>query len=307
MQILLRRLLTSIPTLLMLSLLVFLLLELAPGDAVDVTLDQTASEEARAVVRAELGLDQPLLRRYLAYLGGLLHGDMGDSASTGRPVMTEIMARLPYTLVLVVAAVALALIAGVTVGTFSALKQGTVWDTLLRVMISVTMAVPVFWLALVLVNFFAVKLAWLPVFGANSARHLILPAVCTAFPLVPGIARLTRSSLLEAMDQDFVLVARGKGLYRRMVLLRHIAPVAAITVVTYVGLQVVRLIGSLVIIETIFNWPGLGGLVVQAAFDRDPMLLQGTTLIIAALTFAVLLAVDLLVMLLDPRISTRAV
>ncbi len=307
MQILLRRLLITLPTLLMLSLFVFLLLELAPGDAADVMLDQTVSTEIKDAVRAELGLDRPLMQRYADYLAGLLRGEMGTSVSTGRPVAAEITTRLPYTLVLVAAAVTLALLCGVTLGTLSALKPGTLWDMAVRALVSAQMAIPAFWLALLLVNLFALQLGWLPVFGADTPAHLVLPAVCTAFPLVPGIARLTRASLLETLSRDFVLVARSKGLYRRTVLLRHVAPVAAITVVTYVGLQAVRLIGSLVIIEVIFNWPGLGGLVVQAAYDRDALLLQGATLIIAALTFAVLLLVDVLVLWLDPRISKQAI
>lgn len=307
MRILLRRLLITIPTLLMLSLFVFLLLELAPGDAADVTLDQTATAEIRDAVRAELGLDRPLMQRYADYLYNLLHGEMGTSVSTGRPVAAEITTRLPYTLILVAAAVTLALIGGAALGTLSALKPGAAWDMAVRALISVQMAIPAFWLALLLVNLFALQLGWLPVFGADTPAHLVLPAVCTAFPLVPGIARLTRTSLLETLSRDFVLVAHSKGLRRRTVLLRHVAPVAAITVVTYVGVQAVRLIGSLVIIEVIFNWPGLGGLVVQAAFDRDPLLLQGATLVIAALTFVVLLLVDVLVLWLDPRISRQAV
>lgn len=259
MQILLRRLLTAIPSLLLLSLLVFLLLELAPGDAADVVLDQAASVEARAAVRAELGLEQPLWQRYLDYLGRLLHGDMGNSARSGEPVAREIGIRLPYTLLLVGTAVMLGLAVGTALGALSAFKQRTAWDVAVRALISVNMALPVFWVALLLVSLFSLQLRWLPVFGADSPKHLILPAICTALPLFPGIARLTRSSLLEAAGQDFVVVARSKGLRGRAVLRRHIAPVAAIPVVTYVGLQAVRLISSLVVIETIFNWPGLGG------------------------------------------------
>jgi len=307
MQILLRRLLTAIPTLLLLSFFVFLLLELAPGDAADVLLDQTASVEAQAAVRQELGLDRPFLQRYVDYLGGLLQGDMGTSVYSGASVAREIGTRLPYTLLLVGTAMLLGLAVGVLLGTISAFHKGTIWDALIRAVISINMAVPVFGTALLLVGVFALQLRWLPVFGADSLKHLILPAICTASVLVPGIARLTRASLLDALSREFVLVAHSKGLPRRAVLLRHIVPFAAIPIVTYGGLQAVRLISSLIVIETIFNWPGLGGLAVQAAFDRDPMLLQGATLVIAMLAFALLFMVDVIVLALDPRISSHAV
>lgn len=306
MSLLLHRLPIIIPTLLCLSLCVFLLLELAPGDAADVLLDPAAPPEAQAALRAELGLDLPLLQRFGHYLGRLLQGDMGISAYTGGPVSAEIARRLPYTLVLTAAAVTLGVLVGVSLGIVSALRQNTLWDVLVRGLISISMAVPSFWLALLLVSLFALQLGWLPVFGSESARHLVLPAICTAFPLVPGIARMTRASLLETLHADFILVARSKGLRRRHVLRRHVLRVAAIPVVTYVGLQTVRLVSSLVIIETIFNWPGLGGLVVRAAFDRDPFLLQGATLVIATLTFAILFVVDLVVLALDPRIQSHS-
>lgn len=302
-----RRLFTVIPTLLCLSLCVFLLLELAPGDAVDVMLDPAASAEAQDAIRAEYGLDLSLGQRYFRYLGQLLQGNMGTSVWTGGPVIDEIMVRLPYTLVLAGTALTLSLIIGVTLGAISAFHQHSIWDRLIRALVSVGVAIPVFGLALALVSIFSLQLGWLPVFGADSARHLILPAVCAAFPLVPGLTRLTRASLLEVRGEDFILMARGKGLPLWLVRLRHIAPVAAIPVVTYAGLLAVHLIGSLVVVETIFNWPGLGGLAVQAAFDRDALMLQGVTLVIAALSFAVLFGMDLLVLVLDPRISARSV
>lgn len=305
MRILINRLVVAVPTLLLLSLFVFLLLELTPGCAADVLLDQSASEEVYQAMRHELGLDQPMFQRYIRYLGSVLHGNLGVSARTGTPVIREIGIRLPYTLALVAAAECIAVLVGVTFGIISAAKHNTPLDTVITGLTSVGIAVPIFWVALLLVNLFALKLRWLPVFGADSLKHLILPAACTALVLIPGIIRLTRSSILEAMHADFVLVARGKGLNNRRVMLRHILPVAAIPVVTYIGMQTVRLISSVVIIETIFNWPGLGGLAVRAAFDRDPMLLQGTTLFIAALAFAILFVVDLVVLYLDPRITTR--
>lgn len=305
MRILTQRLFTAIPTLLLLSLFVFLLLELTPGDAADVLLDQSASTEAQAQVRAELGLNLPLLERYATYVWDVLHGDFGVSARTGTPVIREIGTRLPYTLGLVATAQILALVVGGTLGSLAALNHNRLIDRLITGFTSLSMSVPIFWLALLLVNLFALQLRWLPVFGADSLKHLVLPALCTSLALIPGITRLTRSSLLEVLGQEFVLVAHGKGLHPLRVLQRHVTPVAAIPVVTYIGLQTVRLISSVVVIETIFNWPGLGGLAVRAAFDRDPMLLQGTTLVIAGLAFVILFVVDLVVLYLDPRITAR--
>lgn len=303
MQILLRRIFIATPTLLLLSLAVFLLLELTPGDAASAVLDQATTAEQEEQLREELGLNRSLAQRYLDYLGGLLRGDMGNSARSGLPVVDEISLRLPYTLALIGASIALGALIGVTVGAIGAFNHGKPVDMFVTGVISIGTAIPIFWLALLLVNLFALQLRWLPVFGADSPKHMILPALCTSFTLVPGIARLTRASLLETFGADFILVARSKGLHNSYILGRHISPLAAISIVTFMGIQTVRLISSVAVMETIFNWPGLGGLAIRAAFDRDPLLLQGTTLTIALMTFAILFLVDLMIVYLDPRIK----
>lgn len=297
----------AIPTLLLLSLVVFLLLELAPGDATTTTLDVTASAGQEDHLREELGLDKPVLVRYADYVGGLLQGDMGLSAKSGQPVADEIGIRLPYTLALVGASLILGTIIGVLLGGLAALNQGKFFDWLVTVLVSIGTALPTFWLALLFVQLFALNLRWLPVFGADSWQHMILPAFCTSLTLVPGIARLTRASLLEALESGYIAFARSKGLRARRVLWRHISPIAAISIVTYIGVQTIRLISSVAVMEILFNWPGLGGLAIRAAFDRDTTLLLGTTLVIAIMTFAILFIVDLLVLYLDPRISRRAI
>jgi peptide/nickel transport system permease protein len=302
-----RRIIIAIPTLLFLSLVVFALLELTPGDVALAVLDESASEEQIEMMREELGLNDYFLERYFNYIGGLLRADMGKSVRTERPVIDEIKVRLPYTLALLGSGIFLGTIMGMSIGALSAAKHGTAWDTLITAFISIGMATPVFWLALLLVDLFAMKLHWVNVFGANSAKDLILPAVCTAFTLVPGVARLTRTGLLEVFGADFILTARAKGLPGRSILLRHISPHTAITIVTYIGLRAVRLISVTTVMEVIFSWPGLGGLAVKAAFDRDPMVLQGTTLTIATITFIILFFVDIIVLRLDPRITYKAV
>lgn len=307
MQILLRRMLMAIPALLLLSLAVFLLLELTPGDATASALDASATAQQEAHLREALGLNKPVLERYALYIGGVLRGDLGVSAKTGQPVLEELLLRLPYTLVLVGAAIVVGTALGVLLGALAAVYRGTAVDWLVNVIVSIGTALPTFWLALLFVNFFAVQLRLLPVFGTGTWQHLVLPGLCAALTIVPGITRLTRTSLLEALDSSYTIFARAKGLRERRILGRHIGPIAAISVITYIGMQTVRLISSAAIMEILFNWPGLGGLAVRAAFDRDTMLLLGTTLVIALLTFAILFCIDLTVLYLDPRISRKAI
>lgn len=303
MNTLLRRLALAIPTLFVLSFLVFMMLELTPGSAATAVLDDAASSAAAEQICAELRCNQALFIRYGGYLSDLLRGDFGVSIRSGREVGEELMLRLPHTLILTAGAIVTALVIGSLIGIAAALYQGTLLDTTLTALTSVSASLPIFWVALLLTGLFSVQLRWLPVFGAGSAAHYVLPVLSIALALVPGIAVLVRSSLLEAQQQMFVATAHAKGLSPRRIYWRHISPVAAIPVVTYVGLQAVHLIGSLVTIEVLFNLPGLGGLAVQAALDRDPLLLQGAALTIAAITLAVLLLVDLIVFLLDPRIA----
>jgi ABC-type dipeptide/oligopeptide/nickel transport system permease component len=307
MLILARRLTLAVPTLLLLSLTVFLLLSLAPGDAALTVLDDTATVEQQTQLRETLGLDQPVMSQYFTYLGRVLSGDMGRSIRTDRPVLDEVILRLPYTVVLVTAGTLLGITVGIGLGLLSAHVAHSHWDTIITAGVSVTTALPVFWIALLLVEVFSLRLGMLPVFGADSPAHLVLPAAATSLLLVPGIARLTRASLLETRSASFVLFARSKGLSGAAVARRHIGPVAAISILTYVSLQMVSLISSVAIIERIFNWPGLGGLVIIAALDRDTPLLLGTTMAIGILVFAILFFFDLLLLYLDPRISRQAV
>lgn len=308
MSHLLRRLLLFVPTLLVLSFLVFLMLELTPGSAATAVLDDASSDAAAAALCAELRCDQPLLARYAGYLGDVLRGDFGVSVRSGRNVGTELLLRLPHTLIVSACAIGVAVVLGTLLGTLAAVKQRTRIDLAITAMTSLGASMPTFWVALLLVSLFAVRLRWLPVFGmGNGFAHYILPVTAVSLALIPGLTMLVRGSILEAQRQAFVSAAYGKGLSMRRVYQRHIAPVAAIPIVTYVGLQAVHLVGSLVTIEVLFSLPGLGGLAVQAALDRDPMLLQGAVLAIAVITVSVLLVVDIAVMLLDPRIARHTV
>jgi peptide/nickel transport system permease protein len=305
LSIVVRRIVLIVPTLLVLSMTVFVLMALAPGDATDALLDDANTDAARTAICIEVKCDVPLLNRYLDYLDGILRGDLGVSTKTGRPVTDEIAIRLPYTLTVAAAALTLALVVGISMGTLAAMLHNTVLDVAITSMLALTAATPTFWIALILVTIFSVHLHWLPVFGVGSTAHYVLPVVSVAISLLPGIARITRSSLLETISRRFVTVAAAKGLSGQVIYWRHIRPVAAIPILTYIGLQAVHLITGLITIEIVFNLPGLGGLAVQAALDRDIMLLQGVVMVIAVLAFAVLFFVDFAVMLLDPRTSIQ--
>lgn len=297
------RLMLAPPTLLVLSLTVFLMMELAPGSAAGALLDDAATDEAAAQLCAETHCEAPVLERYVLYLGGVLTGDFGHSIRTGRSVGEEIALRLPHTLTLSGAAILLATLIGGVLGMLAAFQQEKHVDHTITGAASLAAAMPTFWIALLLVAVFSLQLGWFPVFGHGSFRHYVLPVISITLALVPGITLMTRSGIISTRRRQFVTVARSKGLSPRAVFTRHIQPVAVIPVVTYVGVQAVHLIGSLITIEIIFNLPGLGGLAVQAALDRDPMLLQGVTLCIAVMTFAILLVVDVALTLLDPRIA----
>jgi ABC-type dipeptide/oligopeptide/nickel transport system permease component len=303
MNTLLQRLVLMPLTLLVLSFLVFMLLEVTPGSATSAVLDDAASSAAAEAICVELRCDQPLLTRYGGYLGDVLRGDFGISIRSGRQVTDELRLRLPHTLIVTVGSISTALLIGGTVGLLAARRRGTWIDAVITVLTSVSASLPTFWIALLLTGLFAVQLGWLPVFGAGSAAHYILPVVSIALALMPGVAVIVRSSILDAQQQMFVATAQSKGLSSQRIFWRHIGPVAAIPVLTYVGLQAVHLVGGLVTIEVLFNLPGLGGLAVQAALDRDPLLLQGSALAIAAITLVALLLVDVMVFLLDPRIA----
>ncbi len=297
------RLLMVPPTLLVLSLTVFMMMELAPGSATGAILDDAADDAAAAELCAEIHCEAPVLERYVIYLGNLLAGDWGHSIRTGRDVGREIGIRLPHTLALSGASILLAALIGGGIGLLAAFRQDSSTDHTITGFASVAAAMPTFWIALILVSIFSLRLGWLPVFGHGSLRHYALPVVSITLALIPGITLMTRSGIIDTRRRQFVTVARSKGLSPRAVFFRHIQPVALIPVVTYVGVQAVHLIGSLITIEIIFGLPGLGGLAVQAALDRDPMLLQGVTLCIAVMTFAILLCVDVALTVLDPRIA----
>ncbi|MEZ4619395.1 MAG: ABC transporter permease [Caldilineaceae bacterium] len=262
------RLLGTIPVLLGIVFVTMLTLDLIPGDPVAMMLGDNARPEEVAALREYLGLDQPLIVRYGRYLFDIAQGDLGRSILSKRPVWDEIATVLPRTLQLAVVAMVLAVILGIGTGILSALRPGGLLDVAMRLLALVGLSMPVFWLGLVLIYVFAYYFRLFPVGGAGSWRHLVLPALALAAPSVAIVSRMTRSSMLEVLREDYIRTAWAKGLRQRLVVVRHTLRNALIPIVTVVGLQFGQLMGGAVLTETVFAWPGLGRLIVQAIFAR---------------------------------------
>ncbi len=299
----LRRLLLAIPVLLGVSTAVFFMLELVPGDPAMVLAGDSASPQTVERIRHDLGLDQPLPVQYARFLERLLlHGSLGKSIRSNREVVIEILDRFPYTLALAVSAVILSTVLGILMGVIAAINRGRAADLVTMGIAIVGLSVPTFWIALLMIIVFSLWLRWLPVTGASSWQSLIMPAVALSLHSAAVKARITRSSMLEVMGQEYIRTARAKGLRERLVILRHALKNALIPISTLVGLQFGSLLGGAFIIETIFGWPGVGRLAVQAIFNRDFPVIQGTVLLVAVAYLVTNLVVDIIYAWLDPRI-----
>jgi peptide/nickel transport system permease protein len=310
----LRRLAMIIPVLLGISIIVFLIMAMIPGDPALAILGSFATPENTAQLRQDLGLDRPLIQQYFVWLGNLLQGDFGRSYSLNRPVLDEVLERLGPTLLLAGASLILCTILGLAAGIVSAVRQYGWQDKALTLAVLVGLSTPSFWLGLILVLIFSVGLRWFPVSGmyaiygggglTDLAHHLVLPAVTLAVVATGVIARLTRSTMLEVLRQDFVRTARAKGLTERTVILRHALRNALVNIVPIIGIQTGFVLGGAVYIETVFQWPGIGRMLVTAISTRDILLVQGGVLVVAACYVLINLAADLIQNMLDPRIGT---
>jgi peptide/nickel transport system permease protein len=308
-----RRLLHLGPVLLGVSVIVFLVLHLAPGDPAEVMLGANANKEDLDRLRVQLGLDQPLHVQYLHWIGHVARGDLGRSLWMKRPVLGEVLERFKATLILTGTALLLSTVGGIALGIASATRANSLLDRCSAVASLFGASMPVFWLGIVLMVVFSLWLGWLPAsgmyapYGGGGPRdllaHLVLPAVTLAAASVTIIARLTRATMLETLGQDYVRTARAKGLSERPVVWRHALKNALIPIVTVVGVQAGYLLGGAVLTETVFAWPGVGTLVVQGILARDVPLVQGGVLVIALSFVLVNLAVDTLYAWLDPRIK----
>ncbi|MDA1183274.1 MAG: ABC transporter permease [Acidobacteria bacterium] len=301
-RFLVRRLVLTIPVLLGVATLVFALMHLIPGDPAQAMLGETAAEEDIAALRARLGLDRPLSVQYGRFLRGAVGGDLGTSLRTGEPVADAIVARLPATFELAVAALLVALGVAIPLGILAAVRQGTLVDHGATAVALAGVSIPNFWLGPLLAIVFAVELGWLPVSGRGTVAHLVLPAITLGTALTAVLARMTRASLVEELRKPYVQAARARGASRTRAVLRHALPNSLIPVVTLVGLQCGAVLGGAVITETIFAWPGVGRLLVQSIGFRDYPMVQGCVLLIAVIYVGVNLVVDLAYGLLDPRI-----
>jgi peptide/nickel transport system permease protein len=307
-----RRLAAAVVVLFGVSIVVFLTLKLVPGDAAYVLAGPNASAEDIERVRQSLGLDKPVPVQYVTWLGRALQGDLGRSLELHEPVLSLVLSRYGNTLLLAVAAMVFAAVTGILAGTLAALRPHTLLDRAVMLVTLTANSTPSFWLGLVLILVFSLTLHWLPSSGMDSARgdggpfdvlqHLVLPAVTLGAISSALIARMTRASLLEVLTQEYVLVARAKGLREGLLVRRHALKNALLPVLTILGLQMGSLLGGAVITETIFSWPGIGLQLYRGIALRDVPLVQGAALVVAVSFVVINLLVDLLYSYLDPRI-----
>jgi peptide/nickel transport system permease protein len=297
-----QRLVASVLTLLGVSCIIFLMVRLLPGDPARVIAGLLASEEDVVMIRRQLGLDQPLHVQYGRFLLRAGRGDLGLSARTSEPVMREITSRLPATLQLALISTLLATGCGVLAGVLAATRLYSGLDYLVSLATLCGVSMPVYWLGLLLIIVFAVQLNWLPAAGAEEPGSAILPSLTLASFSVALVARMTRSTMLEVLGQDFVRTARAKGLREYAVVYRHALRNALIPIITAVGLQFGALLGGAVLTETVFGWPGMGQLLVESIFARDYPMVQGIVLVFSALFILTNLLVDVSYVLIDPRI-----
>ncbi|SDB25220.1 ABC transporter permease [Bauldia litoralis] len=285
------------------TIAVTLLIHLVPGDPVQIMYAQSqgTTPEQLEEIRHNLGLDQPIYIQYVRFVGRLFQGDLGYTIRGHQPVLDVILQRLPNTIALAVAAMAVAILIGLPIGFFAAYKRGTMVDTGLMVVAIAGVSVPHFWLGLVLLLFFAVELGWLPVSGTGPL-NLVLPAVTLGLSNAAIVARMTRSSMMDIMRQDFVRTAEAKGLPKSVILSRHVLRAGLIPVITMMGLQFAFMMGGAIVVENIFAWNGVGRMAVEAIFQRDYPVIQGFILTFAVVVVFVSILLDGVYALVDPRI-----
>ena len=299
---LLRRLLLLIPVLWGVATLVFLLLHFIPGDPIDLMLGDSALGTDRETLRDQLGLNDPLIIQYIRYFGDLLQGDWGTSLFSKKPVFEEIMERVPATMELMFGAMVVTILVAMPLGLIAAVKKGTWIDQGSMIFSLLGVSIPNFWLGPMLILLFSIHFDLLPVNERGGLEHLILPALTLGTSLASILARITRSSVVETLQAEYIRTARSKGISELRILLRHALRNALIPIVTVIGLQIGVLLSGAIITESIFDWPGLGNLLISAINSRNYPLVQGCVLFIAGSYVIVNLVIDLLYAYLDPRI-----
>lgn len=297
-----RRLLFSVFVLWGAVTIVFIVLRIVPGDAALIILGPDAGQEEIVALRDSLGLNEPLLVQYFAYLWDVARLDFGESFRMGGDAMNHVLERMPMTVLLAAAAVVIAVVLGITLGIIAALKVDTFIDRAVTTLSLVTQSAPTFWVGLVFILVFARQLQVLPSGGAGGVQHIILPAITLSMPFMALVMRLTRSGLLEVINEGYIQTARSKGLRERLVIFPHAIRNALIPIVTVVGLYCGSILGGSVIIETVFAWPGVGRLVIDSIGFRDYGIVQAGIIMIAAIFILINLVVDVLYGYLDPRV-----
>jgi peptide/nickel transport system permease protein len=307
----LRRVLQVIPVLFVVVTFTFVLTRMIPGDPATMMLGPQASPDAIATMQEKMGLNKPLLQQYFDYFLGIFQGNFGYSYSYSGPVMPLILSKLPATLSITLTGLVLAILVGVPIGVESAIKQNTAFDYVFMVLALVGVSMPIFWLGLMLVLTFSVNLGWLPALGmgniANGAwdvvSHMILPCFCLATIPAATFARITRSSMLETINSDYVKALRARGVKESLIIWKHAFKNALPPILTVLGLQLAYCFSGAVLTESIFSWPGMGTLIVNAVNSRDYSLIQGVVLFSAVIFVFINLAVDIIYMFINPRVS----
>lgn len=300
-----KRLLMLVPVLLGISLVVLILIDITPGDPARMMLGTQATEARVQELREEMGLNDPLPVRYVRFLWNVLHGDFGTSFMTKRPVFEEMVQRFPYTLRLVSISLALSILLGIPLGVFAATHQYTWKDNAAMFIALFCVSMPSFWFALMLIRFFGVELRWLPISGVVSWKGWVLPCIALALGLTASIARQTRSNMLEVIRQDFISTAKAKGLSKVRVTYRHALKNALIPIIMLIGGIFGSMLGGALISEVIFSIPGLGQYTITGLSNRDYPVIQGSVLILSTMFAIVILIVDVVFALVDPRIRSQ--
>jgi len=300
-----KRLIALIPVILGVTLLVYLIMYMAPGDPAKSILGEQASPEAIAALRLQMGLDDPILVQYARYIIGVFQGNLGDSYKTKLPVVTEIAARFPATLKLTICASFIAIAFSIPLGIFAAIKQNTWFDGISMFIALIGVSMPVFWLGLLLILFFSLQLGWFPSSGSEGWKSLVLPSVTLGFLNMANIARTTRSSMLEVIRQDYIRTARSKGISFNKVIQKHAIRNALIPTITIIGLRMGFLLGGSVLTESVFAWPGIGRYMIQGIQGRDIPVVLGC-IVMFTISFSIInLIVDLAYAFVDPRIRAQ--
>ncbi len=307
LKYIIKRLLALIPVLLGVILLVFVIMNMTNGDAATIILGENATEESLEALREEWGLNDPIIVQYVRYIFNLCQGDLGESYTTGRPVVYEIFAnRFPATLKLAVTALVFSVILALPLGIIAAIKQNSLFDTSSMILSLIGTSMPAFWLALLLILLFSVKWQLLPATGSEGIKSLILPALSLSVMHLAAIARTTRSSMLETIRQDYIRTARSKGVSYNLTIMRHALRNAMIPTLTVIGIQAGSLLGGALLTETVFSWPGVGRYLVASIQGRDTNAVIGCLVVFTVCFSLVNLFVDILYGFVDPRINSRA-